>query len=84
MMNSFNSDKGGSISIIGGTSESYKDVGKAYYADNNEQVTAVAEPNIGYLFKGWYDENNNLISPNSSYSYAFLCWLLSLGYKDDK
>ena len=45
------------------------DGGKAYFAGSNEQVTVTATAKVGYVFEGWYDKDDNLITTNKDYSY---------------
>ncbi|MGN1090681.1 MAG: hypothetical protein ACI4Q6_09810, partial [Huintestinicola sp.] len=72
------SDSGGTVEITGITNTSNTNYdgaytangGKAYYAETDEVVTAVATANEGYEFLGWYDKNGQLITPNRTYSFT--------------
>ena len=44
--------------------------GKAYYAETDEIVTAVATAKEGYEFEGWYDGAGNLLSTKATYSFT--------------
>lgn len=44
--------------------------GKAYHAETNEKITVTAKPNDGFVFEGWYDGDNNLLTTNETYSYT--------------
>lgn len=71
------SSNGGTIEIVGVTNTSNEnydptynsDGGQAYFASIDENITIKAKADDGYEFIGWYDENGNLISTNSTYTY---------------
>ena len=72
-----NSDEGGTVEItsVDASDENYDDAynangGKAYYAETNEIITARATAGDGFAFRGWYDEEGNLITTNATYSYT--------------
>lgn len=76
-----NSDNGGTVEITGiSDSDKEKDIyignygdggfGKAYFAEMSETITAVATAKPGWIFEGWYDEDENLVSINNTYSYT--------------
>ncbi len=73
-----NSDIGGTVEITSVSDKSDENYnaaynengGKSYYAATNEQVTIKASANNGYIFVGWYDENEKLITTNAEYSYS--------------
>ena len=72
------SDKGGTVEI---TSVSNKadlnynasygaNGGKAYFAETDETITAMATAKSGCTFEGWYDADGNLLSTKNTYSYV--------------
>lgn len=73
-----NSTEGGTVEITSVTDKSDSNYnaaynengGKAYHAETDETVTVEATANEGYNFVGWYDENGNLVTTNTEYSYV--------------
>ncbi|MDD6490046.1 MAG: SpaA isopeptide-forming pilin-related protein [Clostridia bacterium] len=72
-----NSSDGGKVEITSVTDKSNENYnaeynykgGKSYHAATDEKVTVTATANKNYTFVGWYDENGNLVSTHSEYSY---------------
>ena len=72
------SDKGGTVEItsVSNKTDTNYDAsygangGKAYFAETDETITAMATAKSGCTFEGWYDADGNLLSTKNTYSYV--------------
>ena len=72
------SDKGGTVEItsVSNKADTNYDAsygangGKAYFAETDETITAMATAKSGCTFEGWYDADGNLLSTKNTYSYV--------------
>ena len=64
-------EDGGTVSLIStGETEDTGNGSFAYYSSGNETIRVKATPNENYVFLGWYDENDNLITLDEEFEYT--------------
>ena len=56
-------------------------VESGYYVTNNQEGGATAVPDIGYVFAGWFDQNNRLVSTSETFDVSTATYDMALTAK---
>lgn len=64
------SDAGGTVEITNIDGVPYGNGGEEYYAETDQMIRIEATPKEGYIFDGWYDDEDKLITMNAKYNYT--------------